>query len=74
MAEFCYDCIQSVFPEADPRENDLVHGFEGEVAWDVCEGCGAGWFDAAGRRVTVEDEQQSDDDQRRARGIDSVVQ
>jgi len=61
MAEFCYDCIKKVFPTADPRANDLAHSVEGEVAWDLCEGCGEGWFDWQGRRVAV-DEHQSDDD------------
>ena len=56
MAEFCYDCIKRVFPKADPRKNDLAHGFEGEVAWDLCEGCGEGWFDWQGRRVSEGDE------------------
>ncbi len=56
MAEFCYDCIKRVFPKADPRKNDLAHGFEGEVAWDLCEGCGEGWFDWQGRRVAMKGE------------------
>ncbi len=60
MAEFCYDCIKRVFPELDPCKNDLAHGVEGEVAWELCEGCGEGWFDWQGRRVAV-DEQPPDD-------------
>lgn len=55
MAEFCYDCVRTVFPEADPRRNDLTHGDKGVVVWEVCEGCGPGWFDWQGRRVQVDE-------------------
>lgn len=60
MAEFCYDCIKKVFPEVDPHNNDLAHGVEGEVALEVCEGCGEGWFDWQGRRTVVADEPLAD--------------
>ncbi len=68
MAEFCYDCIQRVFPEVDPRKNDLAHLAHGEVAWEVCEGCGEGWFDWQGRRVQDEERETDVPDDQAAQG------
>lgn len=51
MASFCYDCIKKTFPTVSPDRNDLRHDSPGELQYDVCEGCGAGWFDWEGKRV-----------------------
>ncbi len=46
MADFCSDCAARLgLPEAD------ILADPGEIVWDVCEGCGLGWFDEHGRRV-----------------------
>lgn len=55
MAEFCYDCIEKVFPEMPPAQNDLRHDKPGELVFAICEGCGAGWFDSKGKKVTADD-------------------
>lgn len=51
MTAFCYDCVTSVFPTADPEQNDMRHNSPGKLVFDVCEGCGPGWFDHHGRKV-----------------------
>ena len=49
MADFCHDCIQSIFPG---ETSDLANLCQpGEHTWEVCEGCGPGWFDHQGKRV-----------------------
>lgn len=46
MAEFCLGCSKALgFPEPDIKADP------GEIAQDLCEGCGAGWFDEKGNRV-----------------------
>ena len=50
MSEFCFDCIQDWEPEVSPKLNGLRHKQRGELAFDVCEGCGEGWFDWEGKR------------------------
>lgn len=54
MAEFCYDCIGKVFPTMPPDQNDLRHDRPGELIFDICEGCGAGWFDSKGKKIADE--------------------
>jgi hypothetical protein len=57
MADFCWDCLaRDIYPE-HPERNDL-RGLcaPGGVAYALCEGCGAGAFDATGRRVADEAE------------------
>ena len=50
MADFCLDCARRLgLPEPDIKADP------GSTTWDVCEGCGPGWFDERGKRVT-EDE------------------
>jgi hypothetical protein len=53
MAEFCYYCIQDIFPEVHPERNGLRHDGT-EDAPMVCEGCGPGWFLPDGKPVTVD--------------------
>ena len=54
MANFCYDCTAKVFPDADPTQNDMVHGELGEFIHDICEGCGEGWFNWQGKKAAGE--------------------
>jgi len=50
MADFCLDCARRLgFPEPDIKSDP------GLTIWDVCEGCGPGWFDEHGKRVTEEE-------------------
>ena len=50
MADFCLDCARRLgLPEAD------IAADPGTTVWDICEGCGPGWFDEHGKRV-AEDE------------------
>ena len=55
MADFCLECTFNIFPELlRTGENDLAGLCEpGEKVWAVCEGCGPGWFDFTGQRVTT---------------------
>ena len=53
MSEFCYDCIREYEPEISPKLNGLRHKQRGELLFDVCEGCGEGWFDWEGKRVAT---------------------
>lgn len=52
MANFCKTCTQELFGVYPP---DIVAA-PGEIVWDLCEGCGWGWFDDQGFRVEKEDE------------------
>jgi hypothetical protein len=46
MADFCLDCSRKMnFPEPDIKADP------GTIIFDVCEGCGEGWFDENGKRV-----------------------
>ena len=56
MADFCLECTFNIFPELlSTGENDLAGLCEpGEKVWALCEGCGAGWFDFTGQRVTTD--------------------
>jgi len=55
MADFCAQCARRLgLPEPDIRAE------AGKVVWDICEGCGPGWFDENGMRVEVEDDRQPD--------------
>jgi hypothetical protein len=50
MADFCLDCTRRLgLPEPDIKADP------GTIVWDVCEGCGPGWFDEHGNRM-AEDE------------------
>ena len=50
MADFCLDCARRFgLPEAD------IAADPGTTIWDVCEGCGPGWFDENGKRVSGEE-------------------
>ena len=55
MADFCLECTFNIFPELLPTgENDLAGLCEpDEKVWTICEGCGPGWFDFTGQRVTA---------------------
>lgn len=54
MADFCLDCSRrSDLPGPDIQANP------GEVVFDLCEGCGEGWFDERGKRV--EDDAPADE-------------
>lgn len=53
MANFCKKCTLELFGDLQP---DIVAD-PGEIVWDLCEGCGWGWFDDKGIRVeTHQDE------------------
>jgi len=50
MADFCLDCARRLgLPEVDIKADPS------STIWDVCEGCGLGWFDEDGKRM-AEDE------------------
>jgi hypothetical protein len=50
MADFCLDCTKRLgLPEPNIRADP------GATIWDVCEGCGPGWFDEHGKRVLDEE-------------------
>lgn len=50
MADFCLKCARRLgFPEPDIKADP------GQLVHDVCEGCGPGWFDENGKRVTDEE-------------------
>jgi hypothetical protein len=49
MADICLDCARRLgLPEAD------IAADPGTPVWNFCEGCGPGWFDKHGKRVTDE--------------------
>lgn len=50
MAEFCWDCIGKYEPGTSPSLNGLRHKQRGDLVFDLCEGCGEGWFDWQGKR------------------------
>ncbi len=54
MADFCYTCLPHVFPEIPPEDNDLRDEalLPGQTALALCEGCGLGFFDREGKRIT----------------------
>lgn len=55
MADFCYDCIQDVFPEALKEDNDMTNPNQGkQLRFDVCEGCGIGFFNQEGKRINAD--------------------
>ena len=46
MADFCLDCARRLeLPETDIAANP------GNFVWDVCEGCGPGWFDEHDKQI-----------------------
>ena len=50
MADFCLDCARWLgLPEPDIKTNP------GTIVWDICEGCGPGWLNEHGKRVTEEE-------------------
>ena len=58
MADFCLDCARQLgLPEAD------IAADPGATVLDICEGCGTGWFDELGKRVTEELSQESQQSQ-----------
>lgn len=52
MANFCRDCTIEMFGEevADRNELRSDNMVEGEMRYDLCEGCGWGWFLRDGTR------------------------
>lgn len=52
MADFCWDCAPGMFG-VEPAQNDLRDSTipYGDMAFDICEGCGPGWFDRHGKKV-----------------------
>jgi hypothetical protein len=60
MASFCWDCAPRIWG-CRPEENDLRNPDcpEGHIFWDICEGCGEGWFDRYGKRVQVDEEKEA---------------
>ena len=58
MADFCLDCARRLgLPEPDIKADP------GTTVRDICEGCGPGWFDEYGKRVTEELSQESQQSQ-----------
>ena len=58
MADFCLDCARRLgLPEPDIKADP------GTTIWDICEGCGPGWFDEHGKRVTEGLSQESPESQ-----------
>jgi hypothetical protein len=50
MADFCLNCAKRLgLPEPD------IAADPGTIVWDICEGCGPGWFDEHGKRVVDEE-------------------
>lgn len=64
MAEFCFDCIQE-FEGLPSAANGLRHKRRGELVFDVCEGCGPGWFDWEGKKQRDDDDKDEDPNDRR---------
>jgi len=58
MADFCFDCVQRVFPEVKSQDNDLADSALSteETRWDICEGCGPGFFNSLGQKIEQEDD------------------
>jgi len=58
MTDFCLTCAERLgLPFAD------IKAEPGQVVYDLCEGCGPGWFDDQGSRVpdkTIEDMPKTD--------------
>lgn len=51
MADFCRTCSEKLdFPKSD------IQAEPGQVVYDLCEGCGPGWFNEQGLRVPDEPE------------------
>ena len=75
MADFCLECTFNIFPELLPTgENDLAGLCEpGEMVWALCEGCGEGWFDFTGRRVTTDLTVTPSSDEVRTRMSDALA-
>ncbi len=49
MAEFCANCAQELgLPEPD------IQAAPGKIIFEICEGCGPGWFDESGQKLSVE--------------------
>jgi len=49
MADFCRTCSEKLgLPGPD------IQAESGQVVYDLCEGCGPGWFDDQGLRVPDE--------------------
>ncbi len=49
MADFCLTCVGRLnLPFVD------IKAEPGQVVYDLCEGCGPGWFDDQGLRVPDE--------------------
>ena len=59
MAEFCHDCIQE-FEGLPASANGLRHKQRGDLVFDVCEGCGPGWFDWEGKKQRDDDNKEED--------------
>lgn len=54
MADFCRTCSEKLdLPEPDIRAEP------GQIVYDLCEGCGPGWFNDQGLRVPDEVEDTS---------------
>lgn len=49
MSEFCYDCTDK-YEQMPPDQNGLRHDSKNELLFDVCEGCGEGYFNWQGQR------------------------
>ncbi len=51
MADFCATCASRLgFPAHD------IYAAPGKIVFEICEGCGPGWFDEHGRRIPEDDE------------------
>ena len=59
MANFCWQCTEKIM-DAPGKLNDLKTRSlkKGQLQWDLCEGCGSGWFDRDGVRVEDPDDEK----------------
>lgn len=59
MASFCKQCTLELFGDYPP---DIFAEEPGTITWDLCEGCGWGFFDENGFRVDSKKELKNEGD------------
>lgn len=51
MAWYCKDCAEHMGFPAEEKDDSFA---DDEMVWEICEGCGPGWFDNQHRRLVDE--------------------
>ena len=58
MADFCYDCTAHLFGPEFATRNEMNREGRGDYNYmDLCECCGWGYFDQAGKRIRSMDKE-----------------